>query len=631
MKFLPRLAALSAGCALCLAHADPLDSPYPGALVLKVDLTDAARRIFHVHETIPVQAGKVDLYYPKWIPGEHGPSGPIEGVTGLIIAGNGQRIAWRRDLVDMYTLHLDVPSGVSSIDLEFQFLSPTGGGEFGQSVSVTNKIVDLEWNQVAFYPVGYFSRAIRIEPSVKLPAGWGFGSALETANQNGGDVQFKPVTFNNLVDSPLIAGRNFKRVDLAPGAKVPVHMDIVADHPGDLVLSDAQLKAARALVTQAYALFGGYHYVHYDFLFTLSDDTGHFGLEHHQSSDDRMYAKYFTDADTYLAASTLLPHEYVHSWNGKFRRPADLWTPNFNVPMKGDLLWVYEGLTEYLGPVLTARSGMRTAEQYRDALAMTAAQMDKRPGRSWRPLQDTADEAQVLFNTSDAWSSWRRGTDFYPEGELIWLDVDTKIRELSSGRRSLDDFAGAFYGIDNGSYVTKTYTFGDVVAALNKVQLNDWATFLRKRLDSTDPAAPLDGIVRGGWKLVYTNTPTAMLKASEKVRKYVDLFDSLGITLDAGNNAGSINDVLWNSPAFAAGLAPRMKIIAVDGEAYTADQLKEAIKSAQAGKQPIELLIQSGEAFRTIKIDYHDGLKYPRLVRNSGTPDRLSEIVRAQK
>ncbi|MGA9422153.1 MAG: M61 family peptidase [Rhodanobacteraceae bacterium] len=638
MKAARRITTLFAPFALSCAavvHSEPVDRPYPGNLTLKVDLADAARKIFRAQETIPVQPGKVDLYYPKWIPGEHSPSGPIENIAGLVISGNGKRIAWRRDLADMYTLHLDVPAGIDALDLKFQFLSPTGGGAFGGSVSATSKIVDLEWNQVAFYPAGYYSHDIQIQPSVELPSGWEFGTALETARSTGGNISFKPVTFNNLVDSPLIAGRYFKRVDLAPGAKVPVHLDVVADHPGELVISDVQIAAARNLVTQAYALFGSHHYDHYDFLFTLSDSTGHFGLEHHQSSDDRLGAKYFIDPDTYMTGTGLLPHEYVHSWNGKFRRPADLWTPNFNVPMKDDLLWVYEGLTDYFGPVLTARSGLRNPEQFRAGLAMVAAEMNHRPGRSWRPVQDTADEAQVLYYAPRAWASWRRRTDFYTEGELIWLDVDTKIREMSGGKRSLDDFARGFYGLDNGNYRTVTYTFDDIVEALNRVQPNDWAAFLRKRLDSTDPAAPLDGITRGGWKLVYTDTPTALFKASEKVRKYVDLTYSLGMTIsgahDGNNNAGTLSDVLWNSPAFDAGLAPGMKIVAVDGEAYDVDLLKAAVKTAKTDQRPIELLVRNGEIFSTVRIDYHDGPRYPHLMRIDGTPDRLGAIIRARQ
>ncbi|MGA9333860.1 MAG: M61 family peptidase [Rudaea sp.] len=631
MNTLRKLLSLVAMCTCASVSAQPLDQPYPGTLTLHVDLRGAARKIFRVHETIPVHAGNVDLYYPKWIPGEHGPTGPIVNVTGLVINGNGRRIAWRRDLLDMYTLHLSVPEGVMRIDLDFQFLSPTRGGAFGGSVSATAKLVDLEWNQVAFYPAGYWSRDIRIEPSVELPPGWQFGTALETAGRDAASIRFKPVTFNNLVDSALIAGIHFKRIDLDPGAKIPVHMDIVADHPADLQVSDAQVQVSRNLIAQAYRLFGSHHYDHYDFLFTLSEETGHFGLEHHQSSDDRLAEKYFIKNDNYLVGATLLPHEYVHSWNGKFRRPADLWTPNFNVPMQDDLLWVYEGLTDYLGPVLSARSGMLTAEQYRARLAMTAAAMNHRPGRSWRPLQDTADAAQDLYESPGEWSSWRRRTDFYPEGELLWLDVDTTIRKLSGGRRSLDDFARAFFGIDNASYVTRTYNFDDIVAALNKVQNNDWSGFLRKRLKSTDIDAPLDGLAAGGWKLVYVGEPTSVFKANEKVRKHQDLTYSLGMQVGTGDNAGRLNDVLWNGPAFDAGLVPGMKIVAVDGDAYNAEVLEAAIKAATGTRKPIELLVRNGETYSTVNVDYHGGPKYPQLVRIKTAPDRLDAIIRAKK
>lgn len=631
-----RIAALAAAVAFfpapCLAEtAVPLDQPYLGALTLSVDLRDAARKIFRVHETIPAQPGALTLYYPKWIPGEHSPSGPITGVTGLKITAKGLRVAWRRDLENMYVLHPEVPEGASALDLDFEFLSPTEGGQFGQSVSATPRLVDLEWNQVLFYPAGYYARRITVEPSVALPEEWGFGTALETAKQSGGEIRFEAVTLNDLVDSPLIAGRYFKRLDLAPGAKVPVHLDLVADRAENLEVSDAQLKAHRALVRQAIALFGAQHYKHYDFLLTLSGNTGHFGLEHHQSSDDRSDADFFTDPDAYLAGAGLLPHEYVHSWNGKFRRPADLWTPNFNLPMKDDLLWVYEGLTQYLGQVLTARAGLRSPPQYRDALAATAASMSQRPGRAWRPLQDTADEAQILYYAPPAWLNWRRSVDFYPEGELLWLDVDTRIRELSRGRRSLDDFARAFFGINDGSVATVAYGFDDIVKTLNQVQPYDWAGFLRRRLDATDPQAPLDGVARAGWKLVYTDQPSDYFKASEKQREHVDLMASLGIDIEADKHHrkdGELRDVLWNSPAFEAGLAPGMKNVAVNGEQYSPDILKDAIKAAQGGNRPIELLVQNLDYYVTVKVDYRGGLKYPHLVRTKSAPDRLSDIVR---
>jgi predicted metalloprotease with PDZ domain len=450
----------------------PADTAYPGGtLSLNVDLTRAPDRIFSVRETIPVAtSGPMTLYYPKWIPGEHSPSGPINNVAGLIIRANGKQLHWRRDLRDMFTLHVDVPAGTRALDLQFQFLSPGGGGEFGASASATPELVDIEFNQVAFYPAGYYSRQVMIQPTVELPTGWKFASALDVDRHDGSVVKFKPVSFNNFVDSPLIAGQHFTRVDLAPGAKVPVHLNIVGDKAASVKITKKQIDDHRALVKQIYALFGSHHFHHYDFLLTLSDHVGHFGLEHHQSSDDRLPADYLTDGSLYMRAATLMPHEWVHSWNGKFRRPYDLWTPNFNMVKQDDLLWVYEGLTDYWAGVLTARSGLWTADQYHDAIASIAASMAHRTGREWRSLQDTADAAPLTYYGGHGWGNWRRGTDFYPEGQLLWLDVDSKIRELSHGRRSLDDFAHAFYGMDNGSYVTRTYTEQDVIDTLNKVQ-----------------------------------------------------------------------------------------------------------------------------------------------------------------
>jgi predicted metalloprotease with PDZ domain len=624
-----------------LAGAKPLtlvDGAYPGQLMLDVDLSDAGRKIFAVRESIPVKAGPMKLAYPKWIPGEHGPTGPIDGVTGLKISANGQRIAWRRDLEDMYVIHVDVPAGASSLQLEFQFLSPTGGGNFGAGVSATPRMVILEWNQVLFYPAEYDTSRVEIAPSVKLPSGWGQATALRNASSSGDVTRYKPTNVTELVDSPLIAGRYFKRVDLAPGANPPVFLNLVADRPENLEMSAEQLKQHQALVKQAIALFGSQHYDHYDFLLALSDRTVHFGLEHHQSSDNRAAAEFFTSTDEYLSDASLLPHEYTHSWNGKFRRPGGLTTPNYGVPMKGELLWVYEGLTNYIGEVLAARSGMWSGEQYRDMLAMTAAMMDHRPGRAWRPLRDTADEAQVLYNTSNAWSNYRRSVDFYPEGTLLWLDVDTRIRELSKGARSIDDFTRLFHGNDKAfaktSHDVKPYEFDDVVKALNAVQPADWAGFLRARLDSTNERAPLDGISRGGWRLIYTDTPTAITKAQQKSSKQANFMYSLGFTVaterSKNADAGDVSDVLWKSPAFEAGMTPGMKIVAVNGEAFDADLLAAAVTRAQKEKTPIELLVQIQDYYSTMRIAYTDGLKYPRLVRVEGTEDRITPIVTAK-
>jgi len=407
-----------------------------------------------------------------------------------------------------------------------------------------------------------------------------------------------------------------------------VRLNLFADRPENLAASEDQIRHQQRLVREAAALFGARHYRHYDFLFVLSDLTAHFGLEHLESSDDRLPAQYFTDPDTYRFGGSLLSHEYTHSWNGKFRRPAGLLTPNYSVPMQGDLLWVYEGLTTYWGEVLAARSGARSPEQFRDVLANTAAEMEYTPGRTWRSLQDTADEAQILYNVPRAWGRSRRGVDFYPEGSLVWLDADTLIREASHGERSLDDFARAFFGQDDGEVTPQPYTFEDVVAALETVQHYDWARFLRARLDSKAPSAPLDGIVRGGWKLVYTDEPNAIAKSQAKVRKSLDLATSLGLVVDDGEAPGRLADVLWKSPAFDAGLAPGMRLVAVDGTRFSADVLKDAIKAAKAGSRPIELLVEDADQYRSVRIDYHGGLRYPHLARIDSTDERLDAIAR---
>ncbi len=622
--------------ALCLSMllapvATAATHVYPGTIMLQVNLNDAPQKVFHVRETIPVTSGPLTLYYPKWIPGEHSPSGPLQNLAGMTFTAGGKSLSWRRDLVDMYAIHMDIPAGAKALDVAFDFLSPTNGGRFGSGVSATPGIVDLEWNQVLLYPAEYASKDIRFEASAFLPGDWHYATALEPHTGKGGAIKFNTVTLNNLVDSPLIAGKYFQQLDLDPGAKVPVYLDMVADDPGNLVVTPQQLQHYRNLVQQAYRTFDSHHYDSYHFLLTLSDNTGHFGLEHHQSSDDRTWADYFTNPDATLVASGLLPHEYTHSWNGKFRRPYDLWTPDFNsVPEKDDLLWVYEGLTEYYGEVLTARSGLWSADQYREALALTAATMDHRPGRSWRPLQDTADEAQILYYAPGDWANWRRGVDFYPEGTLLWLDVDTKIRELSHGRHTLNDFARDFFGIHNGSYVTVTYTFDDIVAALNKVQPYDWAKFLSSILDVRQHDAPLDGITRGGYKLVYTQEPSQYEQASEKARKQLYAMFSIGLQIgtdDKNQGNGRIEDVLWDGPAYKAGLAPGMRLLAVNGRAFTPERLRAAIRAAKDSNIPISMLAKDQDYYRFFYVNYHGGLMYPHLERVKSQTDYLDKII----
>ncbi|HEV2621926.1 MAG TPA: peptidase M61 [Frateuria sp.] len=639
---LPRLVlalslALAAGSAGAQPAAGarvppPQDTPYPGTVAVHVDASDTRQGIFRVHETLPVQAGVLTLLYPKWIPGDHSPSGPVAMLAGLKVSAGGKPLKWTRDEYDVYAFHVDVPEGVSSIDADFQYLSDRSGG-----YEMTDRMLDLEWNKVALYPAGHFSRRIIFAPSVTLPHGWQFGSALEPAGQtqasrSGDTTRFKPVPFNTLVDSPIYAGQYFKRVDLTPSGGAPVHLDVVADEPKYLEMTPEQVQAHRNLAAQAVKAFGSHHYDHYDFLFSLSEQLGGNGLEHHQSSENGLGADYFTAWKDSAPGRDLLAHEYTHSWDGKFRRPADLWTPNFNVPMGDSLLWVYEGQTQYWGFVLTARAGLWTPAQFRDALAMVAANYQRnREGLQWRTLEDTTNDPTAAHRESLPYRSWQMSEEYYSGGQMLWLAVDAKLRALTHDGKSLDDFARAFFGVDDGSFVTKTYTFDDVVAALDGVAKYDWADFLRARVDALDPPL-LDGVQGTGWKLVYTDQPSDYERQydsrPQSPRHLFNFAWSIGLTLD---DHGQVNDVRWDGPAFKAGVSTGATLVAVNGDDYSRDVLKQAITAAKGGTAPIQLLLKFQGGYRTVSVDYHGGLQYPHLVRVQGTPDYLSEIIAARK
>ncbi len=631
MKLRPLLALLLAAPLFFVsstqAQAPQLsDEPYPGTLTLAVDATDTARRIFRVEEEIPVSAGPLSLHYPQWLPGNHGPTGPIEQLAGLSFSVDGKALPWQRDPEDMYTVNVQIPAGATRLKAQFQFLSPLDGSQ--GRVVVTPEIIGLQWNAVVLYPAGYAARKIQVQPSLKLPEGWQFGSALQVRKQIGASTDFEPVSLETLVDSPLFAGKYFQRFDLDAGGKLPVHLNVVADTPQQLQAKPEILASHRALVQQAYRLFGSAHYARYDFLLALSDRFSGIGLEHHQSSENGTDSDYLTNPDL-IAGRELLAHEYTHSWNGKFRRPADLWTPHYNTPMRNSLLWVYEGQTQYWGAVLAARSGMLSIEQTREALAMTAAAYDHREGRVWRNLQDTTNQPIIAYRRSLAWASWQRARDYYPESQLIWLDVDSLIREKSVGKRSLDDFARAFFGVENGRIEPLTYTFEDLVAALDRVQPNDWASFLRARVDGHGPGAPLDGLNRSGWKLVYTDQPNIYGRNAQQQSKSADFSYSLGLTVS--RNDMRITDVLWDSPAFKAGLASSMTLVAINGLSASAQALEQAIIDAQKTGAAITLLVNNQDHIDSVRIDYRDGLRYPHLARIPGTPDRLGAILSARK
>lgn len=603
----------------------PRDVAYPGTIKLEVDLTDTARRIWRVKETIPVaQAGPLTLLYPQWLPGKHAPRGAIDKLAGLVIKADGKVIPWVRDTVDVYAFHLNVPAGVREITAEFQFLTPTAPNQ--GRVMVTPEILNLQWEAVALYPAGHFSRRVMVEPRIKLPAGWGYGIALDTVSREADSVRFKPVDFETLVDSPMFAGRYFRQIDLDPGAKFPVRLNVVGDTAGELEVSAPVVEKHKNLIRQADKLFGSRPFDRYEFLLAISDRLGSIGLEHHRSSENQVEPGYFTDFDKAVTDRNLLPHEYSHSWDGKYRRPAELWTPNYNVPMRGQLLWVYEGQDQYWGYVLGGRSGMFSKDESLEALAATGATFENRIGRRWRQMEDTGQDPVMSARRPQPWASWQRSEDYYSEGQLIWLDADTLIRERSGGKRSLDDFARAFFGGKDGDRTVRPYTFDDVVATLNAVEPYDWAEFLKVRVKDVAVKPPLDGITRGGWKLVYTETPTGFFKAGETANKQTNLTYSLGVVL---NREGEVTSVLWDSPAFEAGLTVSTRILAVDGIAYDADRLKAAITAAKDGR-PISLLVKNGDHFQTIAITYKGGLRYPRLERIAGTPDLLSEIYRAK-
>ena len=606
---------------------EPVDTPYAGTISLSVDLTKVNARILNVHETIPVKPGAITLLYPQWLPGTHSPSNPVSEMVGLVIIADGKRIPWTRDRVDMWAFHVEVPKSATALDLNFQHLAPVRP----QQGRISNKIADLTWNSVLLYPAGYFSRQIRFAPELRLPEGWKFACALDVKSQNGNVVQFKDTALNTLIDSPLYAGVNYKRVDLSSGPDNLVYLDVFADKPEQLEITPEELESHKNLVVQAQKLFQSHHYDHYDFLFSLSDSVGGKGLEHHQSSEDGTVANYFTDWAAGVTGRALLPHEYTHSWNGKFRRPADLWTPNFNVPMQNDLLWVYEGLTDYYGNVLTARSGMRTPEQARDIWAQIAANFEISPGRTWRSLVDTTNGPIVTSHGAVAqnWTSWQRSFDYYQESDLIWLDADTKIRELSNGQKSLDDFAKLFFGIDNGSYVTVTFALEDIVKALNAVQSYDWAGFFRTRVYEVESQVPENGFTQGGYRLVYNDTEPEWMKHIDRSRP-ASFATSLGFSVrgEGGIDAsGGISEVWWDSPAFKAGMTPDMQIQAVNDHVFSIAALREAIVAAEKSNAPIKLLLKREEEFITVTLDYHGGLRYPHLERVESTADRLDEIL----
>lgn len=597
------------------------DIPFPGTIKLRVDATDVQRRIFRVHQTIPVpKAGDFVLLYPEWLPGAHSPRGAVKNVAGLRISAGERRLAWRRDPADVYAFHVDVPEGVRSIEVEFQYLSATEADQ-GRTV-MTPELASVQWIANSLYPAGYYVRGIPVQATLVVPRGWQVATSLRPESGGGtSTIAYRTVPYDVLVDSPALAGAHFRKWQLAPD----VTLNVAADRPEELVAPEELIALHRKLVEQAVKLFGARHYDHYDFLLSISENLGGIGLEHHRSSENGVKTGYFTDWSSAQRDRNLLPHEFTHSWNGKYRRGADLWTPDYRMPMQNSLLWVYEGQTQFWGYVLDARSGMMSKQEVLDALAATAATYDSTPGRGWKPLIDTTNDPITVQRSPQPWRSWQRSEDYYSEGLLIWLDVDRILRQQSKGRRSMNDFARAFFGMNDRDYGELVYTFDDVVSTLNRIQPYDWAAYLNRRINAYTERAPLEGINEGGYKLVYTDTPTDWFKAGEKKTKTIDLSYSGGFTVSTRDS--SVTGVIWDGPAFDAGLTVGSKILAVNGRSFDGDAFKRAAVAATKSKEPIRLLVQSGDTFRTLDLDWHGGMRYPRLEPTAGGKGTLDALL----
>jgi predicted metalloprotease with PDZ domain len=597
------------------------DIPFPGTLQLTVDATDVTRGIFRIRERVPVtSAGDLVLLYPKWVPGGHSPRGDIKNVTGIRVSANGQLLKWVRDSRDVFAFHVNVPQGVKAVDVEFQYVSSTADNQ-GRTV-MTPEMSSIQWLSLSMYPAGYYVRQIPVQPTVIVPNGWKVATALRPSAQTGGRFDYPVTSYEILMDSPLIAGAYHRAIPLSPY----VTLDVIGDTPAELAATPEQIAAHKRLVEQAVKNFGAQHYDHYNFLLTISNNLGGNGLEHHRSSEDGVRRGYFTDWENKLRDRNLLPHEYSHSWDGKYRRPADLWTPDYNtVPMEGSLLWVYEGQTQFWGYVLGARSGMLSKQDTLDAIAATAATYSTgTPGRAWRPLVDTTNDPTAAGRAPQPWRSWQRSEDYYSEGQLIWIDVDRIIRTQSGGKRSIDDFARAFYGVRDRDYGDLTYTLDDVVATLNRVQPYDWRSYLQRRVYDVAASPPLEGINEGGYKLIFTPEATKWIKSAEKSGKNNDLTYSGGFVV---GNDGKISSVLWDSAAFNAGLTIGSQITAVNGRDFDGDALKDSIKAAAGNGRAPELLIHDGDVYRTVKLDWRGGLRYPRLQKVGSGPGTLDALL----
>lgn len=611
----------------------PANVAYPGGLLhITVDATDIAHRVFNITETVPVaHSGDMVLMVPEWLPGHHASGTDLARIAGIAFKIDGKPAKWTRDAGNVYAFHLDVPKGAKVVEARFQYLS-SFDSKVGP-IRMTDKMLDLQWTFASMYPAGYYARKIPIKAELTLPEGWKAASALDVESIKGQTISYKPVSYDVLIDSPAYAGVNYKQVDLDPGSSVPIRLNLFADKPEQLAITDEQIGLYRNMVKQARKVFASRHFNHYDFLGSVSSELTSNGLEHHRSTEVGMNSQFFLQWKTKWTGRDLLAHEFTHSWNGKFRRGADLWTPSYEIPMRNSLLWVYEGQTQYWGNILTARAGLYTKDQELQILASLAAAYQNTPARAWRPLIDTTNDPIIAHRSPKTWRSYQGSEDYYSEGSLIWLDIDVKLRELTGGKKSLDDFTHAFFGVMDGNWGELTYQKADLVHELAKIASFDWDGYITERIEGAagfgrpvDPAAVMR---RAGYELKFQATPTDYAKQRESAGDMISLTYSLGGTV--GTKEGQISDIVWGGPFFKAGIVPGTTILAVNGAVFSGDVLRAAIGEAQTSKRPIALTIKAGGKISTIEIPYFDGQRYPYLEKIKDAPDYLGSIISEKK
>ncbi len=595
----------------------PRDIPFPGTIKIDVDATDVQRHIFSMREDIPVRGGQaLTLLYPQWSPGDHTANGPLEKLAGLVVSANGQRLSWTRDTLSVYAIHVHVPPGVKTLEVSYQYLGSTGP-ETGASL-ITRTMFDLQWQRTVLYPAGYYAKDIQFSPTLTLPTGWTFYSSLDGAHRTGDTVQFGTIPLETLADSPVMAGSHARQITLST-EPVPVYLDVVADDDSEFERLAEAAQKFKGLQDETTKLFQSHHYNHYNHMLWLSDELGPVYYEHHRSGENSRPSNFLKGKGP-VPSLGFIEHGYVHSWNGMYRRPAEMTTPNLNTPERDSLFWVFEGLTEYWSDVLSARSGMISKEEAVGNFTDLAAYTSITAGAQWRTLQDTSNMPVFAFRKATSWVSWQRNMfDAYSQGELLWLAVDTQIRLQTNGRKSLDDFARTFFAGHDGSDQTSTYTFEEMTAALNHICPYDWAAYLRERLDEYGTEKTLDGIKAGGYRLTYVNAPTP----SEEAQSFLNLAFSLGMQVSAG---GKIVAVHWKGSAFQAGIIPGGTIVTINGTAYSPALLESAITEATKGSA-IHLKVKRFGDTEDYFLDWRGGIRKPQLVRLDNSPALIDMIL----